>query len=166
MATLYEIDAKIRDFIDRMYDAVDENGEIVDVDPAEYEQLQVARQTKLENVALYIKNLEADAVAIKAEEKALKERRERMERKADRLRDLLSYSLITAGDTQFSTARCAVTFRKSEAVAVLDPEKLAAEYVVEKTTKTPDKAKIKAALKAGLHVEGALLEEHQNIQVK
>ena len=71
--TLYEIDNEIRAFLDKMLDAVDEEtGEIIDIDPAELEQLNEAREQKIENIALYIKNLEADAKAIKEEEKNLK----------------------------------------------------------------------------------------------
>jgi hypothetical protein len=37
---------------------------------------------------------------------------------------------------------------------------------VEKTTYTPDKKAIKAALESGQKIEGASLAEHQNIQIK
>ena len=64
--TLYEINNAI---IQELEGAVDpETGEIVDEALlAEYEQLQLDRETKVENVGLYIKNLEADAKAIRDE---------------------------------------------------------------------------------------------------
>lgn len=164
--TLYEIDAQIKATLDRMLETVDEETGEVAVDPAELEQLQAAREQKLENIALYIKNLDADAVAMKAEENNLKERRQAAERKAERLRSLLSMSMLQAGEDKFTTARCAVSFRRSEVVNVLDLDMLDAEYVVEKKEYSADKKKLKEALKAGLDITGAVLEEKQNIQIK
>ena len=66
MATLYEIDNAIMECIDF------ETGEIVDFE--RLEELQMERERKLENVALWIKNLKSDADAIKAEKQVLDER--------------------------------------------------------------------------------------------
>lgn len=165
--TLYEIDNEIRAFLDKMLDAVDEEtGEIIDIDPAELEQLNEAREQKIENIALYIKNLEADAKAIKEEEKNLKERRERAEKKADRLRDLLAMSMTNAGETKFNTARCAVSFRASKSVVITDLDLIDEAYVKKTIDIKPDKTAIKKAIEAGEDIEGAHIEEKQNIQVK
>ncbi len=165
--TLYEIDAKIQAFIDKMTDAIDEEtGELKDIDPAELEELNEAREKKLENIALYIKNLDAEAEAIKKEEKALKERRERDEKKAERLRKLLTESLQNADQPNFETSRCQVSFRRSDAVIITDQDLLDEKYIKVKTTTEPDKTLIKKDLKAGMIMDGAHLEERQNIQIK
>ena len=66
MATLYEIDAAISGCIDA------ESGEIIDTE--RLDNLLIERSKKLEGVALWIKNLESDAAAIKAEKNALDRR--------------------------------------------------------------------------------------------
>lgn len=165
--TLYEIEFKIKAFLDKMLDAVDEEtGEIIDIDPSELEQLNEAREQKLENIALYIKNLESDAKAIKEEEKNLKERRERSEKKAERLRKLLSDSILNNGDDHFETSRCSVTFRASDTVEIDDMDLIDDAYIKVVTDYKPDKAALKKAIKAGIKIDGCHLESHNNIQIK
>lgn len=59
---LYEIDEEILACVDS------ESGEILDVE--RFAALQMERDTKIENVALWIKNLKSDLVALEAERKA------------------------------------------------------------------------------------------------
>ena len=111
--TLYEIDKNI----EALVNAVDpETGEIT-VDNDALDALLMERDAKLENIACYIKNLVAEAKAIKEEETALSARRKTTEKKAERLKDYLTYAL--QGE-KFQTAKCAVSFRKSSAVEVDD----------------------------------------------
>ena len=109
---LYEINGELEKLIDS------ETGEISNIEA--FEQLSMERETKLENIALWIKNLESDATAIRAEEKALAERRRNMENRADGLRDYLAVML---GDGEkFETPRVKLSWRKSSAVTILIPE--------------------------------------------
>ena len=164
--TLYEIDNKIKDFIDRMFDAVDENGEIIGVNPDDLDALNEAREQKLENIALYIKNIEADADAIKKEENTLKERRIVLENKAENLKRLLAGSMIAHDESKFTTARCAVSFRKSDAVVITDADLVPPEFKTEVVDVKIDKTKIKKMIKDGVDIDGAYIEERQNIQIK
>ena len=164
--TLYEIDLAIQQFIDNMLDAVDENGELKDVDPSQLEQLQAERDQKWEAIACYFKDLTAQADAIKTEENNLKARRENLEKKAARLKELLSSSMLNAQQNKFSTARCAVSFRSSKKVIITNEDALAKDLFVIKETRDPNKKAIKALLDAGKTVDGAMLEEQQNIQIK
>ena len=59
--------------------------------------------------------------------------------------------------TRFSFPNHELTSRRSEAVAIDDPETLAPEWLVIKTTSQPDKSAIKSALKAGQQIPGAQL---------
>ena len=83
--TLYEIDKAITDLADP------ETGEITDFEALD--NLQMARDQKIENIACYYKNLVSDAEAIKAEKEALAERQKVAENKAARLKEYLSYAL-------------------------------------------------------------------------
>ena len=106
---LYEIDNAILDCIDT------ETGEVIDID--KLNELQLERDTKIENVACWIKDLKAEAEAIKAEKLALAERQKAAENKAESLKKWLAYAL---DGEKFSTARCSVSFRKTESVEVTE----------------------------------------------
>lgn len=168
--TLYEIDKAIRDLLDAgfNYTVDEETGEVIfDDRSAELEQLQIDRAVKLEAVALYIKNLDALAADIKAEETRLKERREAREKKAEKLRAYLAQSLTAANEGGFETAKVSVTFRKSTAV-IVDEEKLDKAFIKEtiKTTYAPDKTAIRNAIKAGQTVTGAYIEERKAVKIQ
>ena len=155
--TIYEIDDAIRAL-------VDEDGEIGDYEA--FEALQMERDAKIENTGLWIKELLAEADAIKKERDALKEREDAAKRKAERLKELLGYAL---GGEKFKTARLSISWRESEAVEIT-PECEAwcrehGEYLREKPPEI-DKAAIKNALKQGGAVIGASLVKRQNIQIK
>lgn len=156
MANLYEIDLAILDCVDP------ETGEIID--PERLDGLLMERNTKIENVALWIKNLESDAAAYKAEEDSFKARREKAEKKAEKLREWLSQ---VCGGQKFETSRCAVSFRKSESVEVSDINKIPVEFIrtTTKTTEAPDKTAIKAAIKAGQTVDGCTLVQKFNAKI-
>ena len=166
--TLYEIDGKLRQLLDAMYMSVSEDGSIDDsaIDFKQLNELKEERQTKLENITLYIKECEAEAKALKEEYDKLKQRADTATRKADSLRKYLTDSLINNGETDgFSTARCKVSFRKSESVEVPDIEYLDNKFKIENISYSPDKKAIKAAIKSGEDVCGAFLKENYNIQI-
>ena len=172
--TLFDIDAKIRSFLDSLYSSVDEDGVVEAVDFSELESLQEERETKIESIALYIKELEVEAGALKAEADKLKQRANVATNKAQRLKKYLSDSLwaenaerlATAKDkTVFESTRCKLSFRKSEKL-VVDEKSLPKKYFAKKVEYKPDNDAIKAILKAGGTVKGAVLETNQNIQIK
>lgn len=154
MATLYEINAAITNCVDT------ETGEIIDEE--KLNTLLMERNVKLENVALWVKNLESDAAAIRAEREALEKRQKAAENKAASLRSWLANAL---GGQKFSTARVAVSYRKSVSTEV-ESESIAKKWCRKKITYTPDKTAIKEALLSGLKIKGCRLVEKQNIQIK
>ena len=165
MPTLYQIDQRLAALIENGFDIDEETGEVFFIDE-DFEDLEAERAEKLDAVACFIKGLDAEAAAIKAEEKALEARRKAKEAKADRLRVYLAQSLQNAGESRYESARCAVSFRKSEAVEIVEPGQVPRHLFTVKTTETADKAAIKKLLKAGEYVPGAQLVTRQNIQVK
>ena len=158
MASLYEIDRQILECCDP------ETGEVID--PEMLDALLMKRETKIEGVACWIKNLESDAAAIKAEREALIKREVAALAKAEALREWLANALQ---GQKFSTARCAVSFRKSEAVvfeADFDVNAIQSQFQKRTETITPDKMAIKAALKAGEAVAGCRLVQNLNTLIK
>lgn len=158
---LYEIDEAIEDLMDR------ETGEISDLEA--FEALQMARQDKLEGAALYAKNLTSDIKALADEEKALHERRTVLEHKRERLERWLSNVL---DGEKFSTPRCDVRFRKSQALEITDERTLrewlemsAPSFLIAQDPKI-DKAGIKDAVRAGAEIPCVELVTRQNIAIK
>ena len=164
--SLYEIDSRIKAIIDGIYDAADENGEVTEeIDFTELKQLQEDRKVKLENIALYIKNTEAEAKAIKEEEEKLEKRRKRLENRADRLRDLMINSMKESNEPEIETARCKAKIKDNEVTEILNEELIPEEYFKVKVNKAPDKTAIKKAIKAGTEVAGATLGIHTTITI-
>ena len=157
--TIYEIDQAIMECVDL------ETGEIIDTE--QLDKLQMERDTKLENVACWIKDLKAEAEALKNEKQALAERQRVAENKAESLKKWLAYAL--QGE-KFKTPKCAISFRKSEAVEVTDEglNNLMKEHDELLTYKAPEpnKTKIKQALKDGLNVEGVQLIQNTSVIIK
>lgn len=155
MASLYQIDQAILECLDA------ETGEIIDAE--KLDALFMEKNQKIENIALWIKNLQADALAYKAEKDAFAARQKAAENKVESLKAWLVSAL---GGQKFSTAKCAVSFRKSEAVQVDDVNSIPAEWTRIKTTIEPDKTAIKAAIKAGQEITGCKLVENTSVQIK
>lgn len=154
MASLYEINEAIKNTIDL------ETGEIVDFQA--FEKLQMERTDKLENIALWYKNLHSEAEALKAEEKAFAYRRISAESKAESLKNYLNSAL---NGQPFKTVKANVTFRKSKSLQIIDESVIPKEYF-----KTPDpvvsKTDITNDIKAGKEIPGVELKENLNISIK
>lgn len=160
--TLYEIDEQIRNCI-RIDEksAVDTlTGEVIDL--KQLDELAMERSQKIKNIALWYKNLVADARALKAEETAFFIRRKTAENKAEQLKSYLANVLDgeKVKETEF-----AIGWRKSKAVTITDEKKLPEIFLIAQPPKV-DKTAIGKALKDGEDVPGAELIENMNIQIK
>lgn len=151
--TLYQIDMALLACIDPATGEIDE---------AAWEELSLDRDVKIENTALLIKSLLAEAKMIKQEEDALAERRRRKETTVERLKENLNRSL---DGQKFETSKVAISFRKSESVDIGIDAIIPSKFL---TFKEPsvDKALLKKALKEGETVYGVTLLEKQNVQIK
>ena len=154
MSSLYEINAEIESCVDM------ETGEILDIE--KLEKLQIEFDEKVENIALWVKNLNAEAEAVKKEKDVLAARQKACENKAQGLKNYLSSFL---NGQKFKTARVSISYRKSESVEISDVSALDPEYykVVQPEA---DKTKIKNAIKNGASLAGVSLIEKQNIQIR
>lgn len=162
---LFEINEEIRLAMAELFESVDEDtGEVLAEDIAEkLETLVITRDAKLENVALYLKEKQAEAEALKAEAKKLTDRARVASNAAERLKSYLDYSMSTAGLEKFESARAKFSYRKSTAVVVDDINALPEEYT--KVDITADKVELKKALKNG-DIIGAHLEERKSLVIK
>lgn len=155
MATLYEIDHAILTCVDQ------ETGEVID--PERLDALTMERNSKIEAVALWIKNLQADATALKAEKDAFADRQRKAEKKVEDLKTWLEKAL--QGE-KFASARCTVTWKPAASVRIVDETIIPKKYQVKAITYRPDKKAIMAAINSGMKVKGVEKVISLNPQIK
>lgn len=150
---LFEINAEIMA-------CVNEDGEVID--PEKLDALVMERDDKIQNIALYIKNLNAEAAALKAEKQAFVERQKQAERKAESLKQYLSSFL---NGQKFKSTKVSVSFRKSVVLNITEEAVIPEEYLkyADPEVKVSE---LKEAVKNGLQITGVTLQEKQNLQIK
>ncbi len=164
---LYEIDARIQNF---EFEIDEDTGEILNL--LELDQLEIARNEKIENIALYDKNLKAEIEAIDNEVKALLDRRKAKQNKADNLLEYLKTSLQGA---KFETSKVSISYRKSKSVEFEDEEKFLQyakendlEILYKETVSVkPNKKEIKDFItKTNGELPYVHIKENVNMQIK
>lgn len=177
---LYEISEQLNGLWEAASEAVSQesvvtpSGEIVTRDDAlarlerALSEAEGTLEKKALDIACLIKESDAEADAIAAEQKKLAARKKSADAKASWLRSYLE-SHVPRG-TKFKDARAVISWRKSEAVDVLVPaESLPERFRRIKTVVEPDKTALKEALKAGAGDELtnlAVLSERESVQIK
>jgi hypothetical protein len=149
---LYEINEEMLNCIDA------ETGE---VDTDKLDELTMLRDEKLENIALWIKDLKAEAEALKAEKQAFAARQSAAEHRAESLKNYLTGFLH---GEKFKTTRCAISFRKTESVKITNELELPPEFTSVEIK--ADKNAIKQAIKNGQTVTGAEIVEGISCSIK
>jgi hypothetical protein len=120
-------------------------------------------------VAQFSRNIEATAQAVREAGKAMLARADRLEKRADSIRNYMLFQLQFAGITKIECPWFTISIRKNPASVVIDDEKsVPAEYLVvpEPPPPRPDKKLIAAALKAGEDVPGARLVQSERLEIK
>lgn len=154
---IYEIDKAIEEILST---EVTEDGEISQQAFEAIEELTLAKEERIDSLLSYYKDSLADSDKIKAEAKALTARARVLESRAASLKSYLACVIGTG--RKWQNARHKVAWRKSQAVEVLDAKKVPSDFVIDVEPKI-NKAALKLALKAGEKVEGARLEERENM---
>lgn len=151
---LFEIERQIMSCVDM------ETEEIIDTE--KLDQLTIERDTKIENIACWIKNLSAEAAALKEQKQAFADRQKAAENKMESLKKYLATHL---NGQKFSTEKVAVSFRKTSSVNVTDMSLVPEEYL-KYAEPTVDKTAVKNAIKSGVAVPGTEIAEGQSISIK
>ena len=137
-----------------------ETGEIIDT--AAIEQLEMDRDTKIRNIACWIKNLESDEKALAEQIKTFTARKNAAKNKRESLK---SYLAAFLNGKKWQNSEVAISWRKSESVEVEEGAAIPEQYLRYKEPEI-NKAQLKADLKAGTIVYGCQLVTKNNIQVK
>lgn len=120
------------------------------------------RDEKAVRIACLVKNLRAEAVALKDEKQRLAKRQQVAERGVECLTRYLERFL--GSDAKVKDARASISWRRSESVNCwVDPGMLSAQF--QRVKVEADLSAIETALKAGHEVAGAELTINKNIQI-
>ena len=165
MRSLYEIVEELKEA-----DFIDEDGV---VDTEMLDSLTLEFDEKIENMALYIKNLESEKEALGAEEKSFYERKKAKEKRANALREYLTNALTVLEKKKFESIRVSLALRESKSVEFSDEAKFVKwaikhkqEDFIQKQAPKVAKMIIKEALKQGEELPYVYMKTKQNLQIK
>lgn len=150
---LYEINEEILKCVD------EETGEILDMD--RLASLQLAFDEKVEGIACWIKELVAEAKAVKEEKDKLANRQKSLENRAESLKFYLGTYL---NGQKFKSPKVTISYGKTVSVEVEDWKQLPEEFLKTKDPE-PDKTSIKDALKNGVEIPGCALVENKHLRI-
>ena len=172
---LYDIQKELLEILDKGYDEECIDMETGEINVAKFADkvtaLNLAADEKIENIALYIKDLNNDIKELAEEEKALSARRKAKQNKIDWLKNYVANCMRGLGKEKFETARCNLSFRNADALTVINQDKLDKyllshdEYLRYKEPEI-NKAALKKAIKAGEEIPGVQLSSIAHLQVK
>lgn len=163
--SLYQIAAEFRQMVDALTDCQDDAQAVADTIEAESYPLEL----KAQNVAYAIRNLEASAAAIKEAESQMAERRKRIEKRAESIRDYLHTCMKLANVTKIECPHFALSIAKNPAsVDIFEPGLIPDLYMKtpEPPPAVPDKKLIAQAIKDGFEVPGARLVQATRLAIK
>lgn len=159
---LYEIDARIMEAFEAAVD--EETGEIVNEEAyAALDALQEARDEKIENVLLWIKDLKSDAEQLKNEQQVLEARRKEAERKAESLREYVKRAL---DGEKFKTSKVAVSYRASKAIEYVGDINVLPEAFIRRKDPELNKTALKEALDKGAEIPGVSIVTRSNMIIR
>lgn len=165
MLRIYEITEEIQ-ALDGLLDswASNHEGDITDFPlNDELERLEGEREEKLLNLAVWHKDLKAQAEAFNKELKRLQARQKALSNKAERIKEYINCNLQEG--EKLSDTRADLGWRKSTQVVIdVLVEDLPPEFV--KFTRSADKTAMKEAIQSKEGCHCAHIETKMNLQIK
>lgn len=158
---LYEIDQNLRALWNKI---AEQEGEITEEDMQALEELELAKSDKIEGYGVIIRELESEIDECSNEMKRIKEIHDRKVKRQEWLKATLKQFLIDNGIDKYESVKVRLSFRKSQKVELAQDIVLPKEFI-----KVEEKANVQAIkdyLKQGGVLEGAVLVENSNLQVK
>lgn len=129
--------------------------------------------SKAENIAVYIKNLISDIAQLKAEEKALKDRRQTKEHKVDSLKKYLLSCMQKTDRRKIDKPKAVISVRtNAESVCIADEKAFIGwamqnnDSLLKYSEPEVKKTEVKNLLKSGEKVPFAKLERTQSLIIK
>ncbi|EAG2512604.1 siphovirus Gp157 family protein [Listeria monocytogenes] len=122
-------------------------------------------ETKAENVAFVIKELECQSLILEKETKRLAERKNTINNNVKRLKQSLFDAMITANKQKIKTNLFTLDIRKNPPSLIVEDESKLLNYLIEQPKKL-DKTKLGDDLKKGIEVPGAKIIQTERLQIR
>jgi hypothetical protein len=162
-STLYEISSTLQTVIENGIVFDEETGEVF-FDAEDTDALSIRLADKLEGLQVVSSSKRERAKYFKEEAKRLNEAAKLLEKSADSLDAYALKCVEPLGKIQ--TDHYTISTRKCDSIEILDATLLPSEYVREKITTSPDKTKIKEAIKNGKSVPGAAVVKNVHLSIR
>jgi len=132
-----------------------------------YTQISTELEQRTDGIMRYIIGNNSNITAIDYEIQRLKDRKEYMIKKNNKVEDMVKQYMIESGQKKISTPIGDFSIRKSTGIVIEDESKISEEFWTTKvkTEVVIDKLKLKEYLKDNT-VSGAYIEERQNLNIK
>lgn len=167
MPNIYALSYEAETLYNRLISAMDEDTGEVDIELANaLAEKQEEFAVSATNYASVIRALKAKQSEAEAEIARIKAISDKLGKVIERMTNGLSEACQRLNIEKLDGLHAQISFRKSEQTIIDNIEALPKEYINEKVTYTPNKALIKAAIKAGEVIDGAHIETVKNIQIK
>lgn len=122
-------------------------------------------ETKAENVAFVIKELEGQSLVLETETNRLAERKNTINNNVKRLKQSLFDAMITAKKQKIKTNLFTLDIRKNPPSVIVEDESKLLNYLIEQPKKL-DKTKLGDDLKKGIEVPGAKIIQTERLQIR
>ena len=130
------------------------------------DSIEDAIEDKAENIAKWIRNLEADKKAFEEEEKRFKDKKQAADNRIKSLKQYLEDNMRLIGKTKFKAGVFSFAIQNNQpSVEVFDEALIPKQFLIEQPVKI-DRAGIKELLKAGEEVPGAALKQTEGLRIR
>lgn len=169
---LYELSTAFAELFDRLDGFEDdENGEAAWFDTLD--MLETDFSDKAENIAAYIKQLNAEAAILKEQERSFAERRRAKEHHAERLKAYLLREMQAVNLSKIDRPMARISLRSNaeaphfaDEPAFISWAQNNADELLRYKPPEIDKAAVKKYLQAGHEIDGVTLERSQSVIIK
>ncbi|HFB2901427.1 TPA: siphovirus Gp157 family protein [Neisseria gonorrhoeae] len=158
---LYRCAADVQAALDYYFDSETEREDTLEAVIGQFE-------VKAQSVIAYIKNQEITEKMLEGHIRRMTGKLKAVKAQNQSLKDYLARNMQAAGITEIKAddGTFKASFRKSEAVVILDEAQIPAEFMRETVKTEPDKTAIKKAIESGRQVAGAKIEGRKNLQIR
>lgn len=158
---LYRCAADVQAALDYYFDSETEREDTLEAVIGQFE-------VKAQSVIAYIKNQEITEKMLEGHIGQMTGKLKAVKAQNQSLKDYLARNMQAAGITEIKAddGTFKASFRKSEAVVILDEAQIPAEFMREAVKTEPDKTAIRKAIESGRQVAGAKIEGRKNLQIR
>ncbi|EMS3981934.1 siphovirus Gp157 family protein [Neisseria gonorrhoeae] len=158
---LYRCAADVQAALDYYFDSETEREDTLEAVIGQFE-------VKAQSVIAYIKNQEITEKMLEGHIGRMTGKLKAAKARNQSLKDYLARNMQAAGITEIKAddGTFKASFRKSEAVVILDEAQIPAEFMREAVKTEPDKTAIRKAIESGREVAGAKIEGRKNLQIR